>query len=82
MFWGSGGEWEVQREMERGPAAKNFTEIHAGGLRRAGRSLYNKHVTEKYDTIGGEEYPRPEGTRYEQDEDSGAGAGLGRHPDQ
>lgn len=55
MFWGSGGEWEVRREMERGPAAKNFTEIHAGGLRRAGRSLYNKHVTEKYDTIGGEE---------------------------
>ena len=63
MFWGSGGEWKVRREMERGPAAKNFTEIHAGGLRRAGRSLYNKHVTEKYDTIGGEEYP----ARKEQD---------------
>lgn len=59
MFWESSGEWEVRREMERGPAAKNFTEIHAGGLRRAGRSLYNKHVTEKYDTIGGEEYPPP-----------------------
>lgn len=59
MFWGSGGEWEARREMERGPAAKNFTEIYAGGLRRTGRSLYNKHVTEKYDTIGGEEYPPP-----------------------
>ena len=38
--------------MERRLPPKKFAQMPAGGLRWVGRSLYNKHVTEKYDTAG------------------------------